>query len=138
MVVPAFENRFVRKISRNSIFSIVHSRSRRVLCDAGPKPRRASCPLRRSAFFFRTPLASALNHIRVGYLPVTGHAKFFVAKEYGIFAWEGIDAELIEFINSADGLNVLRAGKLDGAAFGTTAPLVHIARGADLLIPVCE
>ena len=87
-----------------------------------------------SAFFFRTSLASALDHVKVGYLPVTGHAKFFVAKEYGIFAREGIDAELIEFINSADGLNALRAGKLDVAAFGTTAPLVHIAQGADLRI----
>ncbi len=87
-----------------------------------------------SAFFLRTPLASALDHVKVGHLPVTGHAKFFIAKEYGIFAREGIDAELIEFINSADGLNALRAGKLDVAAFGTTAPLVHIAQGADLRI----
>ncbi|MGC9967357.1 MAG: ABC transporter substrate-binding protein [Syntrophobacteraceae bacterium] len=87
-----------------------------------------------SALFLQTTPASALDHVRVGHLPVTGHAKFFVAKEYGIFAGEGIDAELIEFINSADGLNALRAGKLDVAAFGTTAPLVHIAQGADLRI----
>ena len=76
----------------------------------------------------------ALDHVRVGYLPVTGHAKFFVAKEFGIFEKEGIDAELIEFINSADGLGALRAGKLDVGAFGTTAPLVHISQGADLRI----
>ena len=75
-----------------------------------------------------------LDHVKVGHLPVTGHAKFFVAKEYGIFEKEGIDAELIEFINSADGLTALRAGKLDVGAFGTTAPLVHIAQGADLRI----
>ena len=80
------------------------------------------------------PAAHALDHVRVGHLPVTGHAKFFVAKEYGIFEKEGINAELVEFINSADGLTALRAGKLDVGAFGTTAPLVHIAQGADLRI----
>ncbi len=70
----------------------------------------------------------------MGHLPVTGHAKFFIAKEYGLFEKEGIDAELIESINSADGLTALRAGKIDVGAFGATAPLVHIAQGADLRI----
>ncbi|MBI2311160.1 MAG: ABC transporter substrate-binding protein [Betaproteobacteria bacterium] len=72
--------------------------------------------------------------IRVGYIPVTGHAKFFVAQEQGYFKQEGLDVELIEFQNSADGLNALVANKLDIGAFGTTAPLVHYARGADLKI----
>jgi len=78
--------------------------------------------------------AYAVEHVKVGYLPVTGHAKFFIAKEQGFFAKEGIDAELVEFINSADGLAAVRAGKVDTGAFGTTAPLVHIAQGADLKI----
>jgi NitT/TauT family transport system substrate-binding protein len=72
--------------------------------------------------------------VKVGYLPVTGHAKFFIAYDQGFFAEEGLDVELVEFINSADGLNALRAGKLDLGAFGTTAPLVHISKGADLRI----
>ena len=72
--------------------------------------------------------------LKVGYLPITGHAKFFVAKEYGLFAKEGLNVELIEFQNSADGLSALRAGKLDLGAFGTTAPLVHISKGANLRI----
>jgi NitT/TauT family transport system substrate-binding protein len=76
----------------------------------------------------------AQQALKVGYLPVTGHAKFFVAKEYGLFAKEGLNVELIEFQNSADGLAALRAGKLDLGAFGTTAPLVHIAKGANLRI----
>ncbi len=78
--------------------------------------------------------AVAGEPLKVGYLPVTGHAKFFVAKEQGFFAQEGLDVELIEFINSADGLNAVVAGKLDIGAFGTTAPLAHIAKGADLKI----
>ncbi len=72
--------------------------------------------------------------LKVGYLPVTGHAKFFLAQEQGLFKAEGLDVELIEFVNSADGLNAVVAGKLDLGAFGTTAPLVHYARGADLKV----
>ncbi|NTV03100.1 MAG: ABC transporter substrate-binding protein [Chlorobiaceae bacterium] len=72
--------------------------------------------------------------VKVGYLPVTGHAKFFVAKEKGFFDQEGINVELIQFANSADGLSALRAKKLDIGAFGTTAPLVHVDKGADIRI----
>lgn len=80
-------------------------------------------------------LGSALAEtIKVGYLPVTGHAKFFVAKEQGLFAKEGLDVELIEFQNSADGLNAVIAGKLDVGAFGTTAPVAHLAKGAKIKI----
>ena len=76
----------------------------------------------------------AADTLKVGHLPVTGHAKFFVAKEEGFFKDEGLDVELVEFANSADGLAALRAGKLDLGAFGTTAPLVHISKGADIRI----
>ena len=77
---------------------------------------------------------SPTRALKVGYLPVTGHAKFFVAQEQGFFAQEGLDVQLIEFVNSADGLNAIVAGKLDIGAFGTTAPLAHIAKGTDLRI----
>jgi len=86
------------------------------------------------AIFSSLSLSFAQDHIRIGHLPVTGHAKFFIAKEKGFFLEEKIDAELIEFINSADGITALRSGKIDVGAFGTTAPLVHIAQGADLRI----
>ncbi|MEI6756477.1 MAG: ABC transporter substrate-binding protein [Chlorobium sp.] len=72
--------------------------------------------------------------VKVGYLPVTGHAKFFVAQEKGFFAQEGLTVELIQFANSADGISALRAKKIDIGAFGTTAPLVHVAKGADIRI----
>jgi NitT/TauT family transport system substrate-binding protein len=78
--------------------------------------------------------AHAAEKLRIGYLPVTGHAKFFVAKEQGFFAQEGLEVELVEFVNSADGINALNAGKIDVGAFGTTAPLVHISKGTDLRI----
>src|SRR5512138_1917979 len=78
--------------------------------------------------------ASGAEKIRIGYLPVTGHAKFFVAQEQGFFAKEGLEVQLVEFVNSADGINALKAGKIDVGAFGTTAPLVHISKGTDLRI----
>ncbi len=78
--------------------------------------------------------ARAAEKLRIGYLPVTGHAKFFVAKEQGFFTREGLDVELVEFVNSADGINALNAGKIDVGAFGTTAPLVHISKGTDLRV----
>jgi NitT/TauT family transport system substrate-binding protein len=78
--------------------------------------------------------AGSAERVVVGYIPVTGDAKFFVAKERGFFADEGLDVELLEFQNSADGLAAIRAGKLDTGAFGTVAPLIHISKGADLRI----
>lgn len=70
----------------------------------------------------------------VGHLPVTGHAKLFVAKERGFFEAEGLDVELIPYSNSADGLAAVKASKLDVGVFGTVAPLVYMAAGIDVRI----
>ena len=99
---------------------------------SGPQTGPASGPA--SAAVPKAEAESKLVTLKVGHLPVTGHAKFFVAKEEGFFKAEGLDVELVEFTNSADGLAALRAHKLDLGAFGTTAPLVHIAKGADIRI----
>ncbi len=84
------------------------------------------------AFLFPLTLAAG-EAVRVGYLPVTGHAKYFVAKELGLFEKEGLDVELIAFQNSMDGMGALRAGKIDTASFGASY-LVHIAKGADIRV----
>lgn len=75
---------------------------------------------------------SANKTIRLGYLPTSGHALVFVAKEQGYFAQQGLDVQLSQFPNSADGYNALTAGKLDVIAMGSTAPAVYIAKGTDL------
>ncbi|MDD3355152.1 ABC transporter substrate-binding protein [Zoogloea sp.] len=88
-----------------------------------------------AAIAFAGTLGSAFaEQLKVGHIPATGHAKFFVAKEQGIFAKEGLDVELIEFQNSADGLNAVIAGKLDIGAFGTTGPIAHLSKGTKLKI----
>lgn len=80
------------------------------------------------------PAASqeAGKEVRLGYLPTSGHALTFVAKEQGFFAEQGLDVQLSQFPNSADGYNALTAGKLDIIAMGSTAPAVYIAKGIDL------
>ena len=78
--------------------------------------------------------SSYAETLKVGYLPTTGHGKFFVAKEEGFFTKEGLDVELVEFQNSADGMNAIIAGKLDTGAFGTTGPIAHLSKGAKIKI----
>jgi NitT/TauT family transport system substrate-binding protein len=78
--------------------------------------------------------AEGATELKVGYLPASGHGKLFVAYERGYFKEEGFDAEMIAFINSADGIAAIRAGKVDVGGFGTVAPLLQISTGADLRI----
>lgn len=78
--------------------------------------------------------AWAADTVRVGFLPISTHAKFMIAKEQGFYAQEGLDVELVEFVNSADGLNALVSHKIDVGAFGTSAPLIHLSKGANLRI----
>jgi NitT/TauT family transport system substrate-binding protein len=85
------------------------------------------------------PAATAqkpLVHIKVGHLLVPGQGKIFIAQELGYFKDAGLDVELVEFQNSADSSAALRAGKLDFSASGATAPLFHIAKGADNIVIV--
>lgn len=65
----------------------------------------------------------------IGYLPAVGDILTFVAKEKGFYQQEGLDVELFQFTNSGEGLNAIKAGKLDAGAFGTSAPQVFIAKG---------
>lgn len=66
---------------------------------------------------------------KIGYLPTVGHALYFVAKEKGFYDQEGLTTELFQFTNSGEGLNAIKAGKLDAGSFGTSAPQVFIAKG---------
>ena len=68
--------------------------------------------------------------MKVGIIPVPEHAKLIIARDQGFFATQGLDVELVEFANSADGITALRAGKTDAGSVGVTAPLVHISKGA--------
>ncbi len=80
------------------------------------------------------PANKELKKFRVGYLPSTGHVLYFVAKEKGYFEEEGLDVEFSLFANSAEGLNAMKAGKLDAGSFGTAPPLTFIAKGTDFTI----
>ncbi|WP_371366566.1 hypothetical protein SRRS_08700 [Sporomusa rhizae] len=66
---------------------------------------------------------------KIGYLPAVGHALYFIAKEKGFYEQEGLDVEMFQFTNSGEGLNAIKAGKLDAGSFGTAAPQVFISKG---------
>lgn len=68
-------------------------------------------------------------NFKIGYLPAVGHILYFVAKEKGFFDQEGLNVELFQFTNSGEGLNAIKAGKLDAGSFGTAAPQVFISKG---------
>ena len=88
-----------------------------------------------AAFLAAVPAAAAeADRLEVGYLPATGHGKLFVAQERGFFQEEGLQVNLVEFINSADGIAAIRAGKVAVGGFGTVAPLLHVSKGADFRI----
>jgi len=75
-----------------------------------------------------------LKKFNVGYLPSPGHVLYFVAKEKGYFKEAGLDVELFQFTNSGEGLNALKAGKIDAGSFGTAAPLTFISKGAEFTV----
>ncbi|MCK9150672.1 ABC transporter substrate-binding protein [Methanobacterium alcaliphilum] len=77
---------------------------------------------------------SSANQIRVGYLPSTGDSLYFIAKEKGFFADEGLDVTLNEFQTGPDEINALLADKLDVEAGGVGEPLNFINNGKDLVI----
>ncbi|WP_248477051.1 ABC transporter substrate-binding protein [Tepidibacter aestuarii] len=81
-----------------------------------------------------TDSSQPLKKINVGYLASPEHLLYFVAKEKGFFEEQGIDAELFQFTNSAEGLNAITSGKLDVGSFGVSAPLAFIAKDVDVSI----
>lgn len=71
--------------------------------------------------------------IRIGYLPTNGHALVFIAEEQGYFKEQGLDVELYQFQNSAEGSNAIIAKKIDAGGFGPS-PLVYASKGSPVTI----
>ncbi|MDR0520627.1 MAG: ABC transporter substrate-binding protein [Planctomycetaceae bacterium] len=78
--------------------------------------------------------AHAADKFRIGYIAEPAHGLHFIADKQGYFKEEGIDAELFQFQTTAEGAGAVKAGKLEVGTFGTAAPLLFIARGADFTI----
>ena len=87
-----------------------------------------------SACLLSAAASGAAEPVKVGYLPAIGHAKYFIAHEQGFFKQENLDVELVEFQNSADGINAVISGKLDTGSFSTPAPLLFYSKGSDIRI----
>lgn len=80
------------------------------------------------------PVKRELKKFNIGYLASTGHILYFIAQEKGYFKEEGLDTELFLFNNSGEGLNAIKAGKLQAGSFGTAPPLTFIAKETDFTI----
>ncbi len=130
---------------KRQTFEAIFAHLAGLLMDAGSdEPQRMNMFKKRSHILMAVLLLTALissalaasqaaeKEVRLGYLPTSGHALTFVAKEEGFFAEHGLDVQLSQFPNSADGYNALTAGKLDVIAMGSTAPAVYIDKGIDL------
>lgn len=73
-----------------------------------------------------------LEDFKIGYLASPGQSLYFVAQEEGFFKKEGINAQLVRFTNSGEGINSVISGKLDTGSFGTAAPLTFLEKNADI------
>ena len=71
--------------------------------------------------------------LSVGYIPAVEDVLYFVAKERGFFEQEGLDVELFQFANSGEGVNAIRAGKIDVGGFGSSAALANAVKGLPLV-----
>ena len=78
--------------------------------------------------------SQTLQDFKIGYLASTGHILYFIAKEKGYFEEEGLNAELVLFNNSGEGITAVSTGKLDAGSFGTPAPLIYISKGNPITI----
>ncbi|MCK9305934.1 MAG: ABC transporter substrate-binding protein [Methanoculleus sp.] len=77
--------------------------------------------------------ASPEKTLKIGYLPTNGHALQFIAQEQGYFEEQGLNVELFQFQNSAEGSNAIIAKKIDVGGFGPS-PLVYAAKGSPVTI----
>lgn len=72
--------------------------------------------------------------LRLGYLDHPGTALCLIAADKGYFKAEGVAVRLVRFADTAEGLAVLGAGKIDLGAFGVGETLRQIADGKGLRI----
>lgn len=77
-----------------------------------------------TALFFAVTFMSACEkktqdgvaNVRIGYLPITSDASFFVAVEKGLFKAQGLNVEPVKFETSNQLLEALIAGRIDASA----------------------
>lgn len=79
--------------------------------------------------------AVAATKVRIGVVGSLSDASIYIAEAKGYFKEEGIDAEIIQFPNSAQMIAPIGAGQLDVAAGATSAGLYNsIGRGIDIKV----
>jgi NitT/TauT family transport system substrate-binding protein len=74
-----------------------------------------------------------IGPIRIGHLPISGHARTFVAVEKGYFEEQGLEVELQVFRSASLMIAPLSAGQLDVGAGAVSTPLFNaVHQGLDV------
>jgi NitT/TauT family transport system substrate-binding protein len=79
-------------------------------------------------------VASAAEKVKIGMLKMAALTDVWVAKEAGIFAKNGIDAELVEFRNGNEAINAHRSGSVDIILSIPGTAMTAVERGFDLVL----
>jgi NitT/TauT family transport system substrate-binding protein len=83
----------------------------------------------------KTQTLPDIGPIKVGYLPILGHASLYIAQDKGYFKEQGLTVELQTFNSGANMIAPLSVGQLDvGSGETGTALLNAIAQGLDIKI----
>ncbi len=85
-----------------------------------------SCVLLLGASLF-APSEAAAETIKIGMLKIAGAAPFYLAKDKGYFAAEGLDADLVFFDSGSPVTVAVVSGDLDFGAVGATASFYNLA-----------
>ena len=78
--------------------------------------------------------AHSADKIRVSLFKIAASTNLWVAQKTGIFARNGLDAELIEFRNGNDGIMGHRGGSIDFVQSIPGTAMVALERGFDLVL----
>jgi len=82
--------------------------------------------------------AAALTKVRIGTQPWIGYGPWWIAKEKGLFEKNGLDAELIDFIEDKEVNAAFASGNMEAANLATHTAIKLFSVGVDLKLVLLE
>lgn len=84
------------------------------------------------------PKPSGPVKVRIGTQPWIGYGPWWIAKEKGLFAKYGIEAELVDFVQDTEVNAAFASGEMDAANLATHTAIKLFANGVDLKVVLLE
>jgi NitT/TauT family transport system substrate-binding protein len=84
------------------------------------------------------PAPEAPTTVRIGTQPWIGYGPWWIAQEKGLFAKQGLKAELVDFVEDKEVNAAFASGQMDAANLATHTALKLYASGLDLRIVLLE